>query len=135
MLKKRLENIDNYVIPPNEFHLPNIPEGSVAAFTFSLADGVKVRVSFIFTYTCQKNDIIYLESLKLQGAIANNTDQGPVVQSTVSINNSLRGQLVKCFTTLLPNILIFFVEKMSEAFILQKLLTFFQQKIMAYLRN
>ena len=30
--------------------------------------------------------------------------------------------------------LIFFVEKMREAFALQKLLTFFQQKILAYLR-
>ena len=60
---------------------------------------------------------------------------GPVVQSIVSLTSLLRGQLVKCFTTLLPNILIFFVEKMREAFALQKLLTFFQQKIMAYLRN
>ena len=62
-------------------------------------------------------------------------DQGPVVQSMVSLTSLLRGQLVKCFTTLLPNILIFFVEKMREAFALQKLLTFFQQKILAYLRN
>ena len=28
------------------------------------------------------------------------TDQGPVVQSIVSLTSSLRGQLVKCFTTL-----------------------------------
>ena len=48
--------------------------------------------------------------------------------------SSLRGQLVKCFTTLLQNILKFFVEKMREAFAMQKLLTFFQQKIMAYFR-
>ena len=27
-------------------------------------------------------------------------DQGPVVQSVVSLTSSLRGQLVKCFTTL-----------------------------------
>ena len=60
--------------------------------------------------------------------------QGPVVQSIVSLTSSLRGQLVKCFTTLLPNTLIFFVEKMREAFALQKLLTFFQQKILAYFR-
>ena len=59
---------------------------------------------------------------------------GPVVQSIVSLTSSLRGQLVKCFTTLLPNTLIIFVEKMREAFALQKLLTFFQQKILAYLR-
>ncbi|KAL4237950.1 hypothetical protein ACF0H5_002660 [Mactra antiquata] len=43
MLKKRMDIIDNYVIPPNEFHLPSIPEGGVAAFTFSLTDGVKLR--------------------------------------------------------------------------------------------
>ena len=28
------------------------------------------------------------------------SDQGPVVQSIVSLTSSLRGQLVKCFTTL-----------------------------------
>ena len=39
-------------------------------------------------------------------------NQGPVVQSIVSLTSSLRGQLVRCFTTLFPNILIFFVEKM-----------------------
>ena len=53
---------------------------------------------------------------------------GPVVQSIVSLTSSLRGQLVKCFMTLSPNTLIFFAEKMREAFALQKLLTFFQQK-------
>ena len=53
----------------------------------------------------------------------------PVVQSIVSLTSSLIGQLVKCFTTLLPNIMVFFVEKMKEAFALQKLLIFFQQKI------
>ena len=36
--------------------------------------------------------------------------------------------------TLQPNTLIFFVEEMREAFAMQKLLTFFQQKILAYLR-
>ena len=59
---------------------------------------------------------------------------GPVVQSVVSLTSSLRGQLVKCFTTLLLNTLIFFVEKMREAFAMQKLLTLFQQKILAYIR-
>ena len=59
---------------------------------------------------------------------------GPVVQSIVSLTSSLKGQLLKCFGTLLPNILKFFVEKMREAFAVQKLLTFFQQKILEYLR-
>ena len=54
--------------------------------------------------------------------------QGPVVQSIVSLTSLLRGQLVKCFTTLLPNTLIFFDEKMREVFALQKLLTFFSAK-------
>ena len=40
---------------------------------------------------------------------------GPVVQSIVSLTSSLRGQLVKCFTSLKPNTLIFFVQKMREA--------------------
>ena len=61
-------------------------------------------------------------------------DQGPVVQSIVTLTSSLRGQLIKCFMTLLPKILIFFVEKMREAFALQKLLTFFRQKILANFR-
>ena len=41
---------------------------------------------------------------------------------------------MKCFTTLLLNTLIFFVEKMREAYAMQNLLTFFQQKILAYIR-
>ena len=59
---------------------------------------------------------------------------GPVVQSIISLTSSLRGQL--CFTTLYPNTLIFFVEKIREAFAWQKLLTFFHQKKkkMAYFR-
>ena len=60
--------------------------------------------------------------------------QGQVVQSMVSLTSSSRGQLVRCFTTLLPNTLIFFVGKMREAFALQKLLTFFQQKILDFFR-
>ena len=60
--------------------------------------------------------------------------KGPVVQSLVSLTSPLRGQLVKCFTTLFPNTLILFGEKMREAFALLKLLTFFQPKILAYLR-
>ena len=42
--------------------------------------------------------------------------QGPVVQSIVNLTSWLRGQLFKCLTTLQPNTLIFFVEKMTEAF-------------------
>ena len=60
------------------------------------------------------------------------TDQpaylGRVVQSIVSLTSPVRNQLVKYFMTLLLNRLIFFVEKMREAFALQKLLMLFQQK-------
>ena len=44
---------------------------------------------------------------------ASKDHQGPVVQSIVSLTSSLRGQLVKCFTTL--NTLIFLLKKMREA--------------------
>ena len=54
---------------------------------------------------------------------------GPVVQSIVSLMSLLRGQLVKCFTTLKPNTLIFFVEIMREAFAMQKLFTFSTKNI------
>ena len=57
---------------------------------------------------------------------------GPVVQSIVSLTSFLRGQLVKCFNQKHK----LFVEKIREAFALQlqKLLKFFRQKMLAYLR-
>ena len=67
-------------------------------------------------------------------------DQGPIVQSIVSLTNSLRDQLVKCFTTLYPNILIFLLTKSGKLLhcslftALQKLLTFFQHKLLACFR-
>ena len=42
---------------------------------------------------------------------SNDLFQGPVVQSLFSLTSSLRGQLVKCFVTLLPNTLIFLLKK------------------------
>lgn len=45
MLKKRLDNIENYEIPKEDFAFPPIPDGSIAAYTFSLSDGVRWRVS------------------------------------------------------------------------------------------
>ena len=59
--------------------------------------------------------------------------QGPVVQSVVSLTSSLRVISLTVLADSIYNILIFFAEKMWEAFALQKLLTFFQQKISAYL--
>ena len=55
----------------------------------------------------------------------------PVVQSIFSLTSSLTGQLVKYFMTLLLNTLIFFLKK---AFALEKLLTFFQKKILEQFR-
>ena len=60
--------------------------------------------------------------------------QGPVVQSVVSLTSSLRVISLTVLADSIYNILIFFAEKMWVAFALQKLLTFFQQKIPAYLR-
>ena len=59
---------------------------------------------------------------------------GPVVQSVVSLMSSLRVISLTVLADSIYNILIFFAEKMGVAFALQKLLTFFQQKISAYLR-
>ena len=61
-------------------------------------------------------------------------DQGAVVQSIVSLTNSLRVISLTVLADSIYNILIFFAESMWVAFALQKLLTFFQQKISAYLR-
>ena len=60
------------------------------------------------------------------------TIQGPVVQSIVILTSSLRVISLTVLVDSIYNILIFFAEKMWVA--LQKLLTFFQQKISAYLR-
>ena len=58
--------------------------------------------------------------------------QGPVVQSVVSLTSSLRVISLTVLADSIYNIQIFFAEKMWVAFALQKLLTFFQQKISAY---
>ena len=55
-------------------------------------------------------------------------DQGPVVQSVVSLTSLLRVISLTVLADSIHNILIFFAEKMWVAFALQKLLTFFQQK-------
>ena len=70
-------------------------------------------------------EILVLTGVKLQG---------PVVQSVVSLTSSLRVISLTVLVDSIYNILIFFAEKMWVAFALQKLLTFFQQKISAYLR-
>ena len=62
-----------------------------------------------------------------------NIDQSPVVQSIVSLTSSLRVISLTVLADSIHNILIFFAGKMWVAFALQKLLTFFQQKISEYL--
>ena len=62
------------------------------------------------------------------------SDLGPVVQSIVSLTSSLRVISLTVLVDSIYNTLIFFAEKMWVAFALQKLLTFFQQKISEYLR-
>ena len=70
---------------------------------------------------------------KLQTGRENN--QGPVVQSVVSLTSSYRVISLTVLADSIYNILIFFAEKkMWVAFALQKLLTFLQQKNSAYLR-
>ena len=66
-------------------------------------------------------------------SVTRNILQGPVVQSVVSLTSSLRVISLTNLADSIYNILIFFAEKMWVAFALQKLLTFFQQKISAYL--
>ena len=58
---------------------------------------------------------------------------GPVVQSVVSLTSSLRVISLTVLADSIYNILKFFAEKMWVAFAQQKLLTFFQQNISAYL--
>ena len=75
-------------------------------------------------------------SSKVLRSLTTPTDwnQGPVVQCVVSLMSLLRVISLTVLADSIYNILIFFAEKMWVAFALQKLLTFFQQKISAYLR-
>ena len=73
-------------------------------------------------------------SLAMQNTPSEDPDLGPVVQSIVSLTTSLRVISLTVSADPIYNILIFFAEKMWVAFALQKLLTFFQQKISEYLR-
>ena len=65
---------------------------------------------------------------------AENVTEGPVVQSVVSLTSSLRAISLTILADSIYNFLKYFAKKMWVAFALQKLLTFFQQKISAYLR-
>ena len=58
----------------------------------------------------------------------NGAFQGPVVQNIVSLMSLLRGQIVKCSTTLLLNTLTYFVEKCEKHLQCKTFKHFFQQK-------
>ena len=66
--------------------------------------------------------------------LVKNIYQGPVAERVVSLMSSLRVIALTVLADSVYSILIFFAEKMWVAFAVQKLLTFFQQKISAYLR-
>ena len=53
---------------------------------------------------------------------------GLAAQRIVLLTSSLRGHVVKCFTTLQPSTLIFFIEKLRKSFAMEKLFTFFSTK-------
>ena len=78
--------------------------------------------------------IFFLYGLDLLGIhVFRNKILGPVVQSVVSLTSLLKVISLTVLADSIYNILIFFAEKMWVAFALQKLLTFFQQNISAYL--
>ena len=78
-------------------------------------------------------NMCFYENNVLVNPAPEDPDQGPVVQSIVSLTSSLRVISLTLLADSIHSILIFFAEKMWVAFALQKLLTFFQQNISAYL--
>ena len=58
--------------------------------------------------------------------------QDPVVHNFVRLMLSLSPQFVNYISTPKANTLLFFVENIYESFALQKILTFFQPKIIVY---
>ncbi|KAH9492920.1 hypothetical protein Btru_032617 [Bulinus truncatus] len=44
MLRRRLENIQNYQAPSSEFTLPSIPEGAIPSFSISLSEGIRFKM-------------------------------------------------------------------------------------------
>ena len=71
----------------------------------------KIFLVFVILVTTRRE----LVSLGAQIFIKFSVFLDPIVQSIVSLTSSLRGNLVKCFMTLFPNTLIFFVKTLREA--------------------
>ena len=89
------------------------------------------KVNFKKIYRRQKSMQNYPACKVLKNPYLKQCIQGPVVQSIVSLTSLLRVISLTVLADSMYNILIFFAEKMWVAFALQKLLTFFQQKISA----
>ena len=90
---------------------------------------------FFFFFICHPGSQMSLrKGTSLHCGVARSKHQGPVVQSVVSLTSSLRAISLTILEDSIYNFQNFFAEKMWVAFALQKLLTFFQQKISAYLR-
>ena len=69
----------------------------------------------------------------LIGSVSYPKHLGPVVQSIISLMKSLVNDSLSLLVRLKSSVLIFFAEKMWGAFALQKLLTFFRQKMAVFL--
>ena len=82
---------------------------------------------------CQNQQFAYAKRKVQIVAKTKAQSQDPVVQSIVSLTISLRHKFVKQILAQVTNTLLFFVEKMWESFAVQRILTFFQQKIPVYL--
>ena len=79
-----------------------------------------------FAYSHLINFIGWLKPASVAQSDARPTsDQGPVVQSVVSLTSSLRVISLTVLADSIHSVLIFFAEKMCVAFAQQKLLTFF----------
>ena len=92
---------------------------------FTLSFTLKIIQISSTIYVLRKNTK-KIHHAKVSVLKAFTVDLGPVVQSIVSLTMSLGCQLVKYMWTTLSNTLLFFVA-------LQKILTFFQQKITTFL--
>ena len=101
-------------------------ESSLAAFW------IAIDSKFLHVYNNVFDQIVRI--CWLIWVFVGRTHQGPVAQSVVSLTSLLRVISLTVLADSIYNFLKFFAEKMWVVFAQQKLLTFFQQKISAYLR-
>lgn len=72
MLKKRLDTIENYEIPPSDFSLPPVPEGGMSAYTFSLSEGVRWR------------EVSLEEAASMMGTPVDRSETATTIRTTVT---------------------------------------------------